>query len=271
MSDLHEAPGAANDDERELDREIQELLDFEPVPRQRAVEGGWTPELQREFIRRLAVHGSATKACDEMGKNQTGVMKLYRSPLGASFRAAWDGAVALAKRRRAERDAAEPVSPGTRPPTIDHRRRSPSPQPSPFKGEGEPGQVLNEFGEWEDEASLQQRVEEARDSITNKLLRARRLYLREISGSPGKRAAFEILTELPIDWDKAERLEPQPIEPYERTSMRKPDMLLTAENGWLGGVAHGRNRIEERKAELRKEMDAYHAEHGLPPIDWDAE
>ena len=88
------------------------------------VEGGWTSELQREFIRRLAVHGSATKTCDEMGKNQTGIMKLYRSPFGASFRNAWDGAVELAKRRKEEAAAAEFVSPGTMPPTIDYRCRT---------------------------------------------------------------------------------------------------------------------------------------------------
>ncbi|HKP34959.1 MAG TPA: hypothetical protein VJT70_09310, partial [Sphingomicrobium sp.] len=85
------------------DPEIAALLDFEPVPRQIEVKGGWTPELQRAFIARLAVHGSATKACDELGKHRTGVNKLYRSPHGASFRKAWHGAVALAKRRKAER------------------------------------------------------------------------------------------------------------------------------------------------------------------------
>jgi len=119
-------PDAANDresaDPAPVDPEIQALLDFEPVPRQRAVERGWTPENQREFITRLAAHGSATRACDEMAKNQTGVMKLYRSPFGASFRAAWDGAVALAKRRRTEREAAlAPVDPDMKPPTVDRR------------------------------------------------------------------------------------------------------------------------------------------------------
>ena len=108
--------------------------------------------------------------------------------------------------------------------------------------------MLNEYGEWEDEDSLQRRGEEARDRITDKLLRARRLYLQEICGNPGKRAAFEILTSLPIDWDKAERLEEQPDEPYNPVNMRKPDMLLTAENGWLGEIAHGPNK----KAELRQ-------------------
>ena len=102
-----------------------------------------------------------------------------------------------------------------------------------------PGQMLNEYGEWEDEDALQRRAAAARGSIANKLLLARRLYLQEISGSPGRRAAFEILTELPVDWDRAARLEPQPDEPWRHPNLRAPDMLLTAEAGWLGDIAHG--------------------------------
>jgi hypothetical protein len=262
------APASGSSDDPEIpasapsvsQTEIEALLGFEPVPRKRDVEGGWTAELQREFITRLAAHGSATKACDEMGKDQTGVMKLYRSPLGASFRAAWDGAVALAKQRRALLSSTAMVSPGARPPTLDHRRKYPAAPAGP-----QPGQMLNEFGDWEDEDSIRRRAEEAKDSISAKLLRARRLYLQEISDCPGKRAAFEMLTELPIDWEKAERLEPQADEPFRKPNMRKPDMLLTAENGWMGETAHG----PDKKAELRQAMDAYRAEMGLPPIDWD--
>jgi len=117
------------------DPDIAALLRFEPVPRKVEVEGGWTPELQREFIARLAAHGSANKACDEMGKNRTGLTKLYNNPQGASFRAAWDGAVTLARQRKAAREAADYVAPGTRPPTIDHRVRSSAPQ----RGEEEEG------------------------------------------------------------------------------------------------------------------------------------
>ena len=127
--------------------------------------------------------------------------------------------------------------------------------------------MLNEYGELEDEESLLRRAEEARDSVSNKLLRCRRLYLQEISGSPGKRAAFEILTELPIDWDRAERLEPQPDEPWRNPNMRQPDMLLTAENGWLGDMAHGPDKI----AELRKAIDDHRAGEGSPPVDWGKE
>jgi hypothetical protein len=217
------------------DPEIAPLLGFEPVVRKVKRRDGWTPDLQRELIARIAATGTVQRAVWQMDKHATGAEALYKVPSAASFRASWDGAIAIG-RRRAGLDAGPPWTgevPGIQ------RRKVPSPDPSghPLPQGGE-GQVLNEFGEWEDEDSLRRRGEDARDSIRMKLLRCRRLYLQEISGSPGKRAAFEILTELPLDWDKAARLEPQPDEPYNRVMMRKPDMLLTAESGWMMGE-HG--------------------------------
>src|SRR6185295_14644166 len=139
--------------------------------------------------------------------------KLYRSPLAASFRAAWDGAVALAKKRAAEQAALSFVRPGSAAPSIDRRRKllASTALAGPL-----PGQVLNERGEWEDEESFRGRAGDAKDSIGQKLVRARRAFLAEISSCPGKRAAFEMLTELPVDWDKAAKLEPQEFEPWMR-------------------------------------------------------
>ena len=259
------------------DPDILALLDFEPAPRKRVVEGAWTPELQREFIARLAVTGSPGIAAEEMGKTETGVRKLYRSPEAQSFRDAWEGAVELAKRRKAERAGrGETVAPGARPPALDGRVKWSTDQRGPRVrgGDGDPrfrggdGEVENEFGEWEDEGSYQQRIADARDNICRKLLGARRLYLMEISANPGKRAAFEILTQYPVDWDKAARLEPQDDEPWHRGNQRQPDMILTAENGWSAGEwGYG----EDRKAMMRAALDAGRAELGLPPVDWSAE
>jgi len=124
---------------------------------------------------------------------------------------------------------------------------------------------MNEDGEWEDEDSYRERAEEAQDSIAGKLLRIRRLYLAEISDCPGKRAAFEILTELPVDWDIAARGEPQPFEPWVKTNQRQPDMILTAESGWsFGEAGYG----PDRKAALRRDIDEHRAEEGLPPVVW---
>jgi hypothetical protein len=267
-SQMADAPAGQ---EAQHDPEIIALLEFEPVPRKRIVEGGWTPELQREFIARLAEHGSPGRACEDMGKNLTGMTKLYRSPLAASFRAAWHGAIALAKQRQAQRTRLDYVAPGTMPPSIDHRRKQPSTSPDgalDVNGQPQlPGQVRNEHGEWEDEASFRRRGEEAGENIAKKLLRLRRFYLAEISRDPGKRAAFEILTELPIDWEIAGRGEPQPDEPWHDPNQRQPENILFAESGWpFGELGYG----PDRKAEARRMMDDYREARGLPPIDWSA-
>jgi hypothetical protein len=264
MSDSGQAqPAAEQPDElpEADDPEILALLDFEPVPRKIAQPGAWTPELQRKFIARLAVHGSKYRACRELGKDRGGIVNLYNSPDGASFRAAWHAAMDLWKRREAEKAAKGP-SPAGMPPTAERRRKQTA-------GDGPlPGQVLNEYDEYEDEESLRRRGEEARSSIGNKLIRIRRLFLQEISASPGKRAAFEILTELPIDWEIAERGEPQPDEPWKTTNQRQPDMILMAESGWtFGDHGYGPNKMDE----LRRAIDEHRAAEGLPPVDWEAD
>jgi hypothetical protein len=252
-------------EELAADPEIAALLEFEPVPRQLQKANGWTAPMQRMFVAWLAFYGSPGKAAEELGKARSGIDKVYKTPGADSFRAAWDGAVALAERRLTERLASSPSGAGgMKVPFAGRASRSVSGSShAPL-----PGQVRNEFGEWEDEGSFRRRGEDARDSICMKLLRARRLYLAEISRCPGKRAAFEILTELPIDWDKAERLEAQPDEPYNPVNMRKPDMILTAESGWLFGE-HGYG--PDRKAQARKALDEYLAEQGMAPMDWESE
>jgi len=260
------ASGSFDDDlptfeELAADPEIAALLDFDPVPRQLQKANGWTAAMQRMFIAWLAHYGSAGNAAGELGKARSGIDKVYKTPGADSFRAAWDGAVALAERRLAERLASARSGAGAlKAPSINHRRKA-QPQDGPL-----PGQVVNELGECEDEESYLARAEEAKDSIGGKLIRIRRLYLQEIGACPGKRAAFEILTELPIDWEKAAKLEPQEFEPWLRTNQRQPDMILTAESGWsFGEWGYG----PDRKAEARKAIDEYRAEEGLEPVDWE--
>jgi hypothetical protein len=270
MSDSHQpandaGPAAALTD----DPEILALLDFAPVPRAQRVRGEWTAALQRELVARIAGHGSLQQACDDMNKCRSGVNKLRKHKLGAGFSAAIDGAIALARRRLAEADAlVERMEPGLPAAPIDYRRRRPlDPVPRPGGG-GLPGQLLNEHGEYEDEESFNRRAEEAKESIAMKLVRCRRAFLHEISGDAGKRAAFEILTELPVDWALAARLEPQPFEPWHRSSQREADMVLTAESGWsFGEIGYG----PDRKAAARAAIDAWRAERGLEPIAWEEE
>jgi hypothetical protein len=89
-----------------------------------------------------------------------------------------------------------------------------------------------------------------------------------ISGDPGKRAAFEILTELPVDWDVAAEGGAQADEPYRRTNQRDPDMVLLAESGWsMGEIGYG----PDRKAQAQAAIDRHRLENGQEPIDWSAE
>jgi len=246
------------------DPELAALLDFEPVPRKVNRPDGWTPERQRRFLELIVVTGSPQQAAAAMRKQLSGVEEVYRDDQKGEFRAAWDGICELVRSREERRlqalggEAFEPP----------HRRTGPHPGPLPRAGEGE---ALNEFGEWEDEESLNRRADEARDNIARKLLMARRLYLRDISGSAGKRAAFEILTDLPVDWEKAKALEPQPDEPWRGPNMRRPDMLMTAENGWMADIVGGPEDIARHKAKVRAAIDQYHAERGMPPVDWESD
>lgn len=240
------------------DPEIAPLLGFEPVVRKVKRPDGWTPELQRELIARIAATGTVQQAVWQMGKHATGAEALYKVPGAEAFRKCWGAAIIIGRRRNGL-DSQPPFLgnvPGIQRRTSSRSRHEAGPLP---------GQVLNEHGEWEDEESLRRRGLEAKDSISRKLLNCRRLYLREISSSPGKRAAFEILTGFAIDWDKAERLEPQADEPFRKPNMRQPDMLLTAENGWMGDMAHGANRMAEAREALNEEL----VRQGKPPIDWD--
>jgi hypothetical protein len=245
------------------DPEIAALLDFEPAPVRKKV-NGWDADAQRAFVMLLATTGSKLHAAKAIGRNPASMDRILKKPEAATLRAAVDAALALADRRNG-RELARGVADAA----ASRDRKAASFRFASVSGShgAAPGQVLNEFGEWEDEESLQRRAEEARDSVSNKLLNARRLYLMSISNCPGKRAAFEILTELPVDWDKAERLEPQPDEPWRKPNMRQADMLLTAENGWLGDFAHG----PDKKAELRNAIDEHRAEQGLEPVRWEKE
>jgi hypothetical protein len=262
-------------DDLVADPEIAALLDFEPAVRKTKRSDGWSPGLQRELIARIAHCGSPGLAAEQMEKNPTGAKHLYRAENADSFREAWDLALALAEDRERARRESGPgrpiVVPGmpNRPvgPQVQGRRRG---HFDPYTAPLGRGEVYNENGLPEDEASFNRRGEEARESIASKLLRCRRALLCEISRDPGKRAAFELLTELPIDWDKAARLEAQDDEPWRTPRMLEPDMVVTAENGWFGTIVpdYGPDKINR----LREAIDKARAERGQPPLGcWDVE
>jgi hypothetical protein len=185
------------------DPEIAALLDFIPAVVQPRV-NGWDAEAQRAFVALIAVTGSKVRAAKAIGRNPGGLDRIFDRPDGASFLSACDEAFALYRQRHGARLVQGVAHAAKRASARDEWGKELPPIL--------PGQVLNEHGEPEDEQSYLARAEEAKDSIAHKLLRIRRMFLQEISASPGKRAAYEILTELPIDWDIAERGEPQPEE-----------------------------------------------------------
>jgi hypothetical protein len=239
---------------------LGDLLEFTPVPRRPRV-NGWNPDKQRAFIAALSATGSKRQSALAIGMQPYGVEQMLKSKGSDSFKAAVERAMAIAAQNGSMK-----IAQGVADAAARNAQLTP---PSRLRGlpPPAPGQAVNELGEYEDETSLAARAEDARDSIAGKLLRIRRLYLREISASPGKRAAFEILTELPVDWDIAALGEPQPDEPWARTNQRQPGMVLMAESGWTAGeIGYG----PDKKAEARKAIDDHRAEQGLDPVDWDA-
>ncbi|MBV9931509.1 MAG: hypothetical protein JO013_11265 [Alphaproteobacteria bacterium] len=77
------------------------FIAFTPVPlRTRA--DGWSPALQLAFIHALADGAKPGEAARALGKNRQNAYALRRRPGAESFAAAWDAAVAYARRRRIE-------------------------------------------------------------------------------------------------------------------------------------------------------------------------
>ena len=111
------------------------------MPRKREVEGGWTPELQREFIARLAVHGSPGRACEEMGKDRDRdeeALPLARAarasaPRGTA-RSSWPSGAGRSGGGGARRPAGKP-------PSLDNRREAILALPRPTPGSRCPGEV----------------------------------------------------------------------------------------------------------------------------------
>lgn len=244
------------------DPEIAALIEFEPAPVDPRP-NGWDPDAQRALVALIALTGSQRRAAKAIGRHGSSLERIFDRDSGAPFKAAADAALDLYRRRHGIK-----LSHGLS--AAAAARSAELAAPAPLDDNGNPqgeGQVLNEYGEWEDEESYRQRAEEAADSIRGKMLRCRRLFLQEISISPGKRAAFEILTELPIDWALAKEGKPQPDEPWTSTNQREPDMVLTAESGWTRGVTgYGPDKI----AQLRASLDQHRADLGLDPVDWDS-
>ena len=224
---------------------LADLLSFTPVPR-RAHANGWSPELQRAFVAALVVTGSPARAARAIGRHAFGAQQLRKARGGASFAAAWDAALDLARERELAglREGLTELAAENE--EQRHARRSALLRlPSP-SGEG-PGvgamlddRVTNRPDDPETAEARAREVDDARTRMRDRMMRARRLYLSAICDDPAARAAWEVLVG-PADWDKARCFAPQPDEPAdgEHVSMRRPDMLLTAEAGLIPDVVGG--------------------------------
>lgn len=228
---------------------IPDILDFTPVPR-RAHANGWTDAHQRAFIAALALTGSAGQAARTIGRHAYGAERLRTARGGRGFARAWEAALDIARQRELARVHAN-LSDLAR--AVDDRDATAPPGFAAPSNWGPDGWGPDE----DDDGAAEREHRERMDAIRDRLMRARRLYLRSICADPAKRAAWEELVG-PTDWDLAERIAPQPDEPPpgHSPSMLKPDMLLPVEAGLLADVVGGPDAL----AEIRAEIAALHGE-----------
>ena len=216
---------------------IPDILAFTPVPR-RAHANNWTAEHQRAFIAALAMTGSPRQAARAIGRHAFGAEQLRKAKGGLSFAEAWDAALELARERELVR--------------IRETLGALAAEEAEKHAQLPPEKRLQNIGRLDpdDELALERQAAEAAARIRNRLLGARRHFLKEIEPDIGKRAAFEFLCGA-VDWEAAATLEAQPDEPFRRTNMRAPEMWLPAEHGWLGEVTATPDHPEDKHAEFR--------------------
>ncbi len=101
-----------------------DFLHFDPVPL-RARHDGWTPELQRDFILRLARGHRPDEAARRLGKSRQTAYVLRGKPGAESFAAAWDAALSYARRARLAVRSAAPSASASIP--VSARARCPDP------------------------------------------------------------------------------------------------------------------------------------------------
>ena len=82
-------------DKRQLPAAPGQIPQFTAVPRGNNRHDGWTEERQRRFIEALAVTGSVKAAAHRVNMTPEGAYLLRRHPQAASFRKAWEAALAL--------------------------------------------------------------------------------------------------------------------------------------------------------------------------------
>ena len=96
---MTEIPNSAHPEPVEGVEGVKDLLAFTPVPRLKARSNGWSPEVQRDFIKALAATGSVRSACRRVRRSDHGAYALRHHPEAGEFCAAWDAAAQFGIRR----------------------------------------------------------------------------------------------------------------------------------------------------------------------------
>jgi hypothetical protein len=202
----------------------------------------------------LALTGSPGNACEALGKRRGGIdkwaPKLSVRP-GARRRAR-----AGAQARRIAADDAGAA--GLKLPFVDHRRkRSPRPGPLPRVGEG--GQVLNEFGEWEDGSSIHRPRLAARQHQPQAAQRPPSLPAGD-QRVRGNRAAFEILTGCRLTGTGPNDSSPRPMSPGAGPALGRATSWWPPKTAGWPTTSTGRTT----RPRCGARSDAYR----LPPVSW---
>lgn len=249
---------------------LRDILNFTPVKR-RAHVNNWTAEHQRAFIAALAITGSPRQAARAIGRHQFGADSLRNHRFGKSFAAAWDAAMELAREREVMR-IHENLA--TLAKERDEQLAQLSPSPRRGEGSGEGPRPIHPDCDYDPDVHTDDYPElwQAKEKLRERLINARRLYLMLIATDADKRAAWEVLVG-PVDWDRAERMEPQADEPQpvrvteENTSeltyrqrmnphglpnLRQPDMILPIERGLLPQLTGDYGPMDQIRADLAR-------------------
>lgn len=115
---------------------LGDLLDFAPVPRKTQRVDGWSPDRQRAFIAALSATGSKRRAAMAIGMAPTGADQLLKAPGNASFKAAYERALAIAEQNGAMKIAAGIADAAARNAQLAPPSRLRG-APAPLEGEGD--------------------------------------------------------------------------------------------------------------------------------------
>ena len=225
---------------------------------------GWTPGMQRMFIAWLASTDRRPRPATSSARRGAASTRSTVRQRRQLSRLVGRGSRPCRKRRIAAL-ATRPGGAGAlRAPVISRAPLQRTVSTS-TAGRAQPGEVLNEQGEWEDEASIPAARRGGEREYRHAAAAApARLYLAGDLPVPGQaRRRSRSSPSCPIDWGKAERLSRSPTSPTEAPTARARHDPGRRERLVFGEIGYG----PDKKAELRAAIDAHRAERRVEPVD----